>query len=155
MPVTLTAIESDALAEFLALIRPQYVDERMQADHLSRAEADRFVTTQWERTLPQGVATAGHHLFWAHDESHADRIGLLWISLDPQHAQAFIYEIIVFDAFRGRGLGRELLGRAEEFARTHRARAISLNVFSPNRRAIALYASAGFVAVSQHMSKEL
>jgi ribosomal protein S18 acetylase RimI-like enzyme len=155
MPVTLTPIESNELAEFLALIRPQYVSERMQADRLSRVEAEQFVTTQWERTLPQGAATAGHHLFWARDDSLAAPIGLLWISLEPRHAQAFIYEIIVFEAFRGRGFGRDLLSCAEEFARTHRARAISLNVFSPNRTAIALYASAGFEAVSQHMSKEL
>jgi ribosomal protein S18 acetylase RimI-like enzyme len=154
MPVTLTPIEPDELAEFLELIRPQYVAERMQADHLSRAEAEQFVTTQWARTLPHGAATAGQHLCWAHDDSHA-RIGLLWMFFDTVHAQAFVYEIIVFEAFRGHGFGRELLGRAEEFARTHRARAISLNVFSPNRRAIALYASAGFVAVSQHMSKRL
>ncbi len=155
MPVTLTPIEPAEFTEFLELIRPQYVAERMEADHLSRVEAEQFVTTQWARTLPQGVATAGHHLLWAHDDSPATRIGLLWIFIDAVHAQAFVYEIIVFEAFRGRGLGRELLIRAEEFARTHRSRTISLNVFAPNRRAIALYTSAGFEVVSQHMSKGL
>lgn len=155
MPVTLTAIESDELAEFLELIRPQYVAERMQADHFSHAEAEQFVSKQWARTLPQGAATAGHHLFWAHDDADTARIGLLWIFIDTMHLRAFIYEIVVFDAFQGRGHGRELLGRADEIARTHQARAISLNVFSPNHRAIALYESAGFVAVSQHMSKGL
>ena len=155
MPVTLTAIESNELAEFLAFIRPQYVAERMQADYLSRAEAEQFVTTQWARTLPQGASTAGHHLFWAREDSSVARIGLLWMFIDAQYAQAFVYEIIVFEAFRGRGFGRELLARAEEFARAHRSCAISLNVFSPNRGAIALYTSAGFDPVSQHMSKRL
>ena len=155
MPVTLTAIQGAELPEFHALIRPQYVAERMQADHVTRAEAEQFVTTQWARLLPHGVTTEGHHFFWAHHDSQPPRIGLLWMFLDALHAQAFIYEIIVFDAFRGRGSGRELLDLAERFARTHRARAISLNVFSPNRNAIALYTSAGFAPVSQHMRKEL
>ncbi len=153
MPVTLTAIAPTELDAFLAFIRPQYVAERMQADQLSRAEAEQFVTAQWARTLPQGAATDGHHLFWASDDS--TRIGLLWIFIDARYAQAFIYEIIVFDAFRGRGLGRDLLDCAEQFARAQRSRALSLNVFSPNHRAIALYTSAGFEAVSQHMSKRL
>jgi ribosomal protein S18 acetylase RimI-like enzyme len=153
MPLTLITIAPAELGEFLALIRPQYVAERMRADHVSRAEAEQFVTAQWARTMPQGAATAGHHLFWAREDSA--RIGLLWIFIDAAYAQAFIYEIIVFEAFQRRGLGRELLACAEEFARAQRSRALSLNVFSPNHRAIALYESAGFAAVSQHMSKAL
>ena len=79
----------------------------------------------------------------------------MWLSFDPQYRHAFIYQIFVFAALRGRGHGRATLTAAETFARELGARAIALNVFAPNRNAIALYESAGFAATSQHMSKPL
>ena len=103
MPIQLIPIAPDELAVFLERIRPQYVAERMQADHLSRVEAEQFVTTQWQRTLPNGTATPGHHFFWGSLDAASAQMGLLWVFLDAACRHAFINEIIVFDAFRRRG----------------------------------------------------
>jgi GNAT superfamily N-acetyltransferase len=152
--VRLQPIVADEIDAFFTHMHEQYVGERMQADQLSRAEAEALVATQRESLLPNGIATSDQHLLWAHDEQ-ARRVGLLWLAFDARYRHAFIYQIFVFEALRGRGYGRATLVAAEDFARALGARALALNVFTPNRNAIALYESAGFAAMSQHMSKPL
>jgi ribosomal protein S18 acetylase RimI-like enzyme len=152
--VSLKPIDAADVDAFFAYMHEQYVGERMRADLLSRAEAEALVAAQRRSALPDGVATANQHLLWAEDE-RAQRVGLLWLAFDAQYRHAFIYQIFVFEALRGRGYGRATLAAAETFAQALGARALALNVFTPNRNAIALYERAGFGATSQHMSKPL
>ena len=152
--MTLAPIAATELDHFQSFFREQYVAERMHADCLTRDEAEAFVTAQWRATLPRGTSTPNHHFFWGATPD-GERIGLLWLHVDALHQLVFVYQILVFAPLRGRGHGRALLTAAEDFARQKAARAIALNVFTPNRTAIALYERAGFVAVSQHMAKVL
>jgi len=153
--VTLRPVAAGELDEFFSHMHEQYVGERMQADLLSRPEAETLVAEQRRATLPNGVATPEQHLAWGVDVRTERRVGLLWIAIDDRHRHAFVYQIFVFAPLRRRGYGRALLDAAETFARSRGARSIALNVFTPNRSAIALYESAGFAATSQHMSKPL
>lgn len=57
---------------------------------------------------------------------------------------AYIQTLEVHPAFRGRGIGAELLVRAEESARASGARIISLHVDVDNTAAIHLYESRGY-----------
>lgn len=51
----------------------------------------------------------------------------------------------VAKAYRGRGIGRRLVGRGLQMAREHGMAAVELEVFSDNEVAIALYRSYGFM----------
>ncbi|HTO56539.1 MAG TPA: GNAT family N-acetyltransferase [Pseudomonadales bacterium] len=153
--VDLRPIAADELDAFFAHMQAQYVGERMQADGLDRVEAETLVAEQRRATLPNGIATPDQHLLWGVDAADDRRVGLLWIALDARYHHAFIYQIFVFEPLRRHGYGRALLDAAEAFARSRGARTIDLNVFTPNRGAIALYESAGFAPTSQHMSKPL
>ena len=153
--VALQSVAAAELDAFFSHMHAQYVAERMQADRLGRADAEALVAEQRRTTVPNGVATPGQHFLWGMDARTEQRVGLLWIALDDRHRHAFIYQIFVFAQLRRRGYGRALLDAAEAFSRSRGARALSLNVFAPNRGAIALYESAGFAATSQHMSKAL
>ncbi|GAA1607378.1 GNAT family N-acetyltransferase [Actinoplanes couchii] len=106
--------------------------------------------------LPQGAGTPGMLLLMgtAGDEP----IGRLWVGLaHPRGVPncAFLYDIEVFAAFRGRGLGRALLAAAETVAAGRGAEAIELNVFGANTTAIALYDSSGYRVTTQQMRKRL
>jgi ribosomal protein S18 acetylase RimI-like enzyme len=57
---------------------------------------------------------------------------------------AYIQTLEVHPAFRGRGIGAELLVRAEESARAAGARSIALHVDTENVAAIHLYESRGY-----------
>lgn len=58
---------------------------------------------------------------------------------------AFVTELFVAEAHRGRGLARRLLAQAQDDARTHEVRALHLVVRPENTRAISLYGAHGFV----------
>jgi [ribosomal protein S18]-alanine N-acetyltransferase len=60
-------------------------------------------------------------------------------------AAAYIQTLEVLPAFRGRGVGAELLVRAEESARSAGAHIIALHVDIENTAAIRLYQSRGYV----------
>jgi ribosomal protein S18 acetylase RimI-like enzyme len=153
--VVLRPVAPDELDTFFSHMHAQYVDERMVADSLSRREAEALVAEQRRTTTPNGVATPGQHFLWAIAAATEQRLGLLWIAIDDRHRHAFIYQIFVFEHLRRRGYGGALLAAAETFARSRGARTLALNVFTPNRGAIALYERAGFVTRSQYMSKPL
>lgn len=57
-----------------------------------------------------------------------------------------IHDIVVREAFRGRGIGPQLLKRVEAIAREQGACKLTLEVLDQNSRAQAAYAKAGFSA---------
>jgi ribosomal protein S18 acetylase RimI-like enzyme len=69
---------------------------------------------------------------------------------------AFITELFVAPAHRGRGLGRRLLASAVEALRARDTRAVHLMVSPENERARSMYAEAGFVTSPRiMMTREL
>jgi ribosomal protein S18 acetylase RimI-like enzyme len=61
---------------------------------------------------------------------------------DEQHAH--ITDIVVIQNAEGRGVGKLLLQKADDWAREKNARWITLNVFEGNTHAQAVYEKAGF-----------
>jgi ribosomal protein S18 acetylase RimI-like enzyme len=66
------------------------------------------------------------------------------LALWSEGLEAYLQELYVVPARRGRGIGRELLGRAIEFARAAGADGIDLNTGETDTAARALYESMGF-----------
>jgi GNAT superfamily N-acetyltransferase len=155
MQIHLKPVADSELNEFLGIFQPRYIEERMHSDLLSHGESRVFVERQWKTLLPEGTRSPGHYFLWAVDQTEDARIGLLWLFFDASIHQTFIYQIEVFGPRQRRGYGRQLLKEAECFARKLGARAMSLNVFSTNKKAISLYGSSGYTTVSQNMTKAI
>ena len=68
---------------------------------------------------------------------------------------AWIYDIEVYENFRGQGYGRALLLAGEQVTRESGVHTLGLNVFGSNSVARGLYESAGYTIMAQQMSKEL
>ena len=68
---------------------------------------------------------------------------------------AFISDLVVLPAYRGLGVGRALLERAEEYARSLGVTKIQLEVLANNTNALKLYTSDGFRAYHMLMTKNL
>ena len=97
----------------------------------------------------------------------------IWIAEDEQHgfvgylfvgesgdmmtglSFGFIYDIFVEEKFRGMGIGRLLLEKAEEYCRRKGYSRIALMVSAANESAIRLYTRAGFKPEQMYMAKEL
>jgi ribosomal protein S18 acetylase RimI-like enzyme len=63
--------------------------------------------------------------------------------------------LVVDTAYQHRGIGRALMGVAEEWARAHMASQLMLNVYKFNLPAVELYEKLGYRAISQRMEKTL
>lgn len=107
------------------------------------------------RTFSAGFATPGQLVFrvLAGDEP----VGSLWLAVpgpdDP--AMAWVYDIEIEDAYRGRGYGRQAMLLAERESKARGMTSIGLNVHGQNRVAISLYDSLGYLVTAQQMKKTL
>jgi ribosomal protein S18 acetylase RimI-like enzyme len=63
---------------------------------------------------------------------------------EEEYEYAYISDLAVLAADRGKGLGRALLKRAEEYARLEGARLLRISVLAKNSVARSLYVDDGF-----------
>ncbi|MFD7445564.1 GNAT family N-acetyltransferase [Streptomyces sp. NPDC059909] len=107
--------------------------------------------------LPDGLATRGAWL----DVLVADgtTVGHVWVAereLHPGEQGAYVYDVEVADAYRGRGYGRALMLLAERVARTEAgASRLGLHVFAGNTPALGLYESLGYRTTQINYFKQL
>ena len=66
-----------------------------------------------------------------------------------------IADLLVRKAYRGTGLGRELMTAAETFAKEHGVRWLRISVMAQNAAARKLYASTGFSEIYVELEKDL
>ncbi|MGD6807920.1 MAG: N-acetyltransferase family protein [Candidatus Bathyarchaeia archaeon] len=69
-----------------------------------------------------------------------------------ENNECYVEHLAVASAFRGRGIGKRLLGLGEEVAREKKKTAYSLFVASDNEAALQLYKSTGFLEVKKKRS---
>jgi ribosomal protein S18 acetylase RimI-like enzyme len=134
-----------------------YAREHVQAGNWSAEEALQRAETSYHDLLPEGVATPGEYLFTIRDEVLDLNVGMLWFAQHKRGAreEAFVYEILIYEAYRRRGYGtlafRELEKKAGELGLS----TISLHAFGHNYAARAMYEQLGYEAVDLIMAKTL
>jgi ribosomal protein S18 acetylase RimI-like enzyme len=145
-------------AEFAAYCEaavPAYAAEMRRSDGVPEERSMEQARASWSRLLPKGLATPGHTLQWVHDATTGDRVGHLWLFLDPEAPRAYVYDIEIRPEFRRRGYAEATLAAAEQLGRAGRAERLELHVFGHNRGAIALYEKLGFATTHRMMAKML
>ncbi|MCX2182403.1 GNAT family N-acetyltransferase [Streptomyces sp. SKN60] len=128
-----------------------WIDRGVPEDQ-ARAKAE----DSHRRYLPDGLASPGvaFHVI----VKDGQPAGHLWtgrIELEPGEWAAFVYDIEVDEAHRGRGYGRALMLLAERVAREAGETRIGLHVFAGNTPAIRLYESLGYRTTHVNSAKEL
>ena len=128
-----------------------------------------------EPSLPPGdaMAEAYHRTILERCAKHAGRIFVAEIDgrvvgfaavlgrVDPgapdeeQVPHAYVSDLVVLPACRGRGLGRQLLERGEAFARSSGVRVFQIGVLARNESAARLYRDFGFGDFRIQMVKRL
>jgi ribosomal protein S18 acetylase RimI-like enzyme len=136
----------------------EYAGEKVRNKAFTHEKALSQAEQETDALLPDGLRTAGHHLFVAEDAGTATRVGYLWFGPrlgDPDPEVAWLYDIFVEEADRGQGIGRAMLELLEAEARAAGHRRVELNVFGDNAPAQHLYESAGYVEMARQMAKDL
>jgi ribosomal protein S18 acetylase RimI-like enzyme len=141
--VALRPLRDDELPAFFERGRAEYERQLVEFAHLdvdeARAKADRdFVPGDGQ--LLYAVEAAG------------DVVGSLWFA--ELRGRAYLYEVWIDPAARGRGLGRAAMRALEAEARRRGLRGVEFNVWAGNDVARSLYRSLGYEEHAVFMSKD-
>ena len=123
---------------------------------MPEAEAWAKATADTARSWHAGYTTPGQLVFriMAGDEA----AGWLWLAVpgpDPDPLMAWVYNIELDPAFRGRGYGRAAMILAEGEARSRGMTSLGLNVHGQNTVGRSLYDSLGYDVTALQMKKPL
>ena len=134
-----------------------YAQSRFKCGEEPIEESRAVAKDSYEQLLPQGIASPGQHLFCIVSADVDGPVGLVWLALREKYGvkSAYVYDLEVHRAHRGKGYARGALAGAEALAREWGAARLSLNVWKWNETAIRLYEKAGFDVMALGMTKVL
>jgi GNAT superfamily N-acetyltransferase len=152
--VELVPMTEEEFQRYLETAVASYAEAHLKSGDCDADEALTLAQADYASLLPLGLATPDHHLFSIHAEGRG-RIGLVWFAMRERRGRksAFIYDLLVDDAHRGKGYGAQTLQAVERAAAAMGAARISLNVMGWNHAARSLYEKQGFSVTGMGMTK--
>ena len=150
--IRLRAMAADEFGAYRAAFIRDWAADLEIVDDVTREGALAEAAARTDADLPLGPATPGHHLFVILADH--EPVGSVWFSMDAQ-GRAFLDDVTIHEADRGKGYGRRALELCEQEARQRGATRIELHVYRHNPRAIALYEVAGYQTTGLKMRKLL
>jgi RimJ/RimL family protein N-acetyltransferase len=153
--VKLSPLNEADFQKHLAFVIDDYARDHVAAGNWPPEGARERSKQEFDKLLPQGLATPGHYLFSVYDEALSQNVGLLWFEYDERRLppSAFIYDFLIDEAYRRQGYGRLALLALEDKAMEMGIGKIGLHVFGHNHAARALYEQLGYEVTDLRMSK--
>lgn len=134
-----------------------YALEKASAGEVAAQDAMDLARAEFQRLLPAGLHTPGHHFFVLRNHADGLSVGALWAQ-ERQRGSTLtmhVLDIHVVPEQRRRGFARAALQALEQHAQALGASEITLHVFGHNLAAQALYAGMGFRVTDVSMAKAL
>ncbi|CAN5905370.1 GNAT family N-acetyltransferase [soil metagenome] len=154
--VRLDPMTPDEFDAFAAHSLPLYADHKVEAGNWTAAEAPQRAIDEFAQLLPEGVRSAGHHLFTVRADDVGEAVGTVWLGSAPTGPPAgYVFDIVIHEPYRRRGYAAAALLALESEAARLGLREIKLHVFGNNPNAQALYAKLGYGVTNVNMSKRL
>ena len=154
--VRLEAMSQAEFERYMDTAVEDYAQSRFKCGDCAIEEARAHAADDYRALLPDGLATADQSLFTLRAEN-GEAVGMAWLAMRERYATktAYIYDVQVDPAHRGKGYGAAAMKAVEAAAAGKGALRISLNVMSWNHGARRLYERCGYGVVGIGMSKEL
>ena len=156
LAIELRPMTASEYSNYIRVAVPSYADEKMKGENLSREQADDVARESFAKLLPDGITSQDQFLRTIVDLSTGKAIGTLWYArkLMPR-PHVWIYDFIVDENLRGRGVGAEALRLLDAEVRSLGISSIGLHVFGHNESAAGLYEKTGFRTTNRIMVKDL
>lgn len=152
--LTVRPMTANEVAAYFSDAVERFADDTMAADSSLTREAALVNSREvHHEVLPQGVETPGHDFLVALDSVAGRRTGIAWVF--HEYRAAFLYDVEVEEAERGKGYGRALVDAAVEHARRLGMDMLGLNVFGNNHIAHAMYDDLGYDVVDRSFNLAL
>ncbi len=155
--VELRAMDDMEFQEYRARTVQDYAVDKTVAGTWSKDEAAALSEEAISKLLPEGLATKDVFLYTVLDAAEGTPIGNLWVqySESKKGREAFILDIVIHEAYQGKGFGKQTLQALDDIAREQGAASIGLHVFGHNQRAYNLYQKMGYETTDMVMRKNL
>jgi GNAT superfamily N-acetyltransferase len=158
----MTTIRSARLAEDKPAILA-FIDGLQAFEHgfEPNRRLDSSVADEYFAQLSREAATRPTAAFLAEDAGQAIGWALAYETQDDVYVVeaerriAYIAELFVVEAARGKGAGRALIAACEDWARARGTAVVLIGVLPGNARAHAIYGKAGYGAYSLQLRKKL
>lgn len=153
--VKLNRMNRDEYDRFLSRSVLDYAADKVMNGAWREEEATRLSEESFQRLLPEGLETKGAYLYSICDSEQS--VGYVWIQISehPYGKSAFLYDILIYEAFQSQGYGKQTMAALDVVARELGADKISLHVFGNNPKALKLYEKSGYMITDYNMSKSL
>jgi RimJ/RimL family protein N-acetyltransferase len=158
MSARLRPLRDDEFDTYVAHGRANYARDLIENGGAPPDVAETKAKADWERLLPDRLASPGQFIFAVEDAETGERVGDLWLAerdTEFEGTVAFVYSIEIFERFRGHGFGKQAMLLLEDEARSRGLPRVSLNVFGGNEVARSLYRSLGYTENAVWMGKTL
>ncbi len=154
----LVPMSDSEFQDFRATEIAGYAGEHVRAGRWRSEESVRLAEQEFNDLLPNGLMTPNQHFFSLRDETLGTPVGRLWFAVQKEEGgepTAFVYKIVIFEAFRRQGYGSQAMQALEEKVRQLGLTTTTLHVFGHNHAARALYEKLGYEATNVTMRKTL
>lgn len=153
--VRLVPMTGGEFETYLEKTVPEYAADKVRAGDWSEEDALERSRKSYATLLPQGVKTENNYLFRIQLEGSGEKIGVIWMKHEAPRPHGFIFDIVLDEAQRGKGYGKQAMLALEEFGKGLGLENIGLHVFAHNPAAMRLYERLGYEVSSQNMVKKL
>lgn len=156
--IELVPMNTQQFVAFRELSMRDYAAEKIQSGDWSKEDAPELAEQSFQRYLPQGLETKGAYIYHMYRQGSNDEpLGHLWVNVDdaPAGKLAFIYDILIYEAFQNQGYGQQTMQALEQEMRQQQVQRIGLHVFGHNDRAVHVYQKSGYVITDYTMAKLL
>lgn len=155
MTVRLCPMSPERYLPWVAETTASFAAQQTSSGAMPEREARDYAEREFDRLLPEGLRTPGHHV-WSAFDGDAE-VGYLWLGVRTQSdgVDGFVYDVAVAPEHRHRGYGRAVMAAAEDAARTLGVTVVRLNVFGHNVPARRLYEGLGYEVASTMMTRRL
>ncbi|MBB6021717.1 ribosomal protein S18 acetylase RimI-like enzyme [Paenibacillus sp. JGP012] len=152
----LLPMNGEQFASFRSRSIADFAEEKVEAGTWAPEEALERAEESYERYLPEGLETPGAYVYnLVHPVDGI--VGYIWFNVTENRRgkEAFLLDIVVEEAHRGKGYGTETMEALERTARSLGVDRMGLHVFGHNVRASSLYRKMGYEVTDLTMYKEI
>lgn len=153
----LAPMRAEAYASYMQLCAINYVEGNVTSGYWLKEGALERSHAEFERMLPQSLATPDNHFFEILADEDSQSVGFIWITITDRHniRDAWVSYIEVKPEFRRQGYATRAFREVEDIAVALGVSSIGLHVFSHNQEAQAFYRKLGFIVPGINMIKQI
>jgi RimJ/RimL family protein N-acetyltransferase len=141
-------------AVFKDFMYQDYAESQARGAGVPVEEVSDVTRAQVDHLMQDGLHSPAHR-YWKVVIQEGTTVGDLWVQVEAEKRQAFIYFVGMESYYRGHGYARQALSVLEDLLRAQGVRRISLNVFGDNVVARHLYERLGYQPSAILMRKDM